>query len=114
MKRNHANHHSKIKDALDMEIQKIQSLPQVCTAAKQSISTSGKLFEQAIKCRKLKCLSEYIPLLNNEEQRIREQFNNEYNIPISTGSICNFNIEASRLLLELGFNKIVKHKKRRS
>lgn len=42
-------------------------------------------------------------------ERIREQFNNEYNIPISTGSICNFNDEASRILLELGFVKIVKH-----
>jgi len=43
-------------------------------------------------------------------ERIREQFNNEYNIPISTGSICNFNTEASRLLSELGFIKIVKRK----
>ena len=43
-------------------------------------------------------------------KRIREQFSNEYNIPISTGSICNFNAEASRLLSELGFIKIVKHK----
>jgi len=43
-------------------------------------------------------------------ERIREQFNNEYNIPISTGSICNFNAEAAGLLLELGFIKIVKHK----
>lgn len=42
-------------------------------------------------------------------ERIREQFNNEYNIPISTGSICNFNAEASRLLVALGFVKIVKH-----
>ena len=31
-------------------------------------------------------------------ERIREQFNNEYNIPISTGSICNFNAEAAGLL----------------
>jgi len=42
-------------------------------------------------------------------ERIREQFNNEYNIPISTGSICNFNAQASRLLSELGFVKIIKH-----
>lgn len=42
-------------------------------------------------------------------ERIREQFNNEYNIPISTGSICHFNAEASCLLSELGFVKIVKH-----
>ena len=43
-------------------------------------------------------------------ERIREQFKNEYNIPISTGSICNFNAEASRALTELGFIKIVKYK----
>jgi len=43
-------------------------------------------------------------------ERIREQFNNEYNIPLSTGSIFNFNAQAADLLLELGFVKIVKRK----
>ena len=43
-------------------------------------------------------------------ERIREQFNNEYNIPLSTGSIFNFNAQAAALLSEAGFVKIVKHK----
>jgi transposase len=41
-------------------------------------------------------------------ERTQEQFRNEYNIPISTGSIYNFNTEASSLLSELGFDTVVK------
>ena len=41
-------------------------------------------------------------------ERIQEQFRNEYNVPISTGSICNFNAEAAALLSELGFIRVVK------
>lgn len=41
-------------------------------------------------------------------ERIQEQFKNEYNIPISTGSIYNFNAEASSRLSELGFDTVVK------
>lgn len=41
-------------------------------------------------------------------ERIQHQFRNEYNIPISTGSIYNFNAEASKKLLDLGFDKAVK------
>lgn len=40
--------------------------------------------------------------------RIQEQFQNEYNIPISTGSIYNFNAEASKRLSEIGFEQVVK------
>jgi len=39
--------------------------------------------------------------------RVKEQFNNEYNIPLSTGTVFNFNQEASKLLLN--FEKVVKH-----
>ena len=42
-------------------------------------------------------------------ERIQEQFRDEYSIPLSTGSLCNFNAEASALLLELGFDSAVKH-----
>jgi transposase len=41
-------------------------------------------------------------------ERIQEQFRDEYNIPTSTGSIYNFNAEASNKLVELGFEKAVK------
>jgi len=41
-------------------------------------------------------------------ERIQEQFRNEYKVPISTGSIYNFNAEASTLLSDLGFTKVVK------
>ena len=34
-------------------------------------------------------------------ERLQEQFNNEYGIPISTGSICNFTAEAAALVEEL-------------
>ena len=34
-------------------------------------------------------------------ERLQEQFNNEYSIPISTGSICNFNAEAAAIVEEL-------------
>lgn len=34
-------------------------------------------------------------------ERLQEQFKNEYNIPISTGSICNFNSEAASIVEEL-------------
>ena len=41
-------------------------------------------------------------------ERIQEQFKNEYKIPVSTGSICNFNAEASELLVLLKFDEIAK------
>lgn len=41
-------------------------------------------------------------------KRLQEQFVNEYNIPLSIGSIYNFNKEASDKLLELGFDNIAK------
>lgn len=41
-------------------------------------------------------------------ERLRDQFKDEYNIPISKGSIYNFNCEASSLLTKLGFDKAVK------
>ena len=34
-------------------------------------------------------------------ERLQEQFSNEYGIPISTGSICNFNAEAAAVIKEL-------------
>ncbi len=40
-------------------------------------------------------------------ERLQEQFRNEYGIPISTGSICNFNAEAASIIKEL-FEPIVK------
>ena len=40
-------------------------------------------------------------------ERLQEQFKNEYNIPISTGSICNFNAEAAAIIKEL-FEPIAK------
>ena len=42
-------------------------------------------------------------------ERVQEQFKNEHNIPLCTGSISNFNREASNRLLTLGFDKIAKH-----
>jgi transposase len=41
-------------------------------------------------------------------ERLQEQFKNEYGIPISTGSICNFNTEAAAIIGEL-FEPIAKH-----
>lgn len=41
-------------------------------------------------------------------ERIQEQFRDEYNIPISTGSIYNFNAEASERLMKLGFDTLIK------
>lgn len=41
-------------------------------------------------------------------KRIEEQFTNEYEIPISSGSISNFIVEGSRKLKELNFPKIAK------
>ena len=41
-------------------------------------------------------------------ERIQNQFRDEYNIPISSGSIYNFNAEASNILLELGFDQVAK------
>jgi transposase len=41
--------------------------------------------------------------------RLAEQFNKEYLIPLSTGSISNFISEASNTLLQLGFDNIVKN-----
>jgi len=54
---------------------------------------------------KSSCLSIYqlIPY-----ERVQEQFRNEYNVPISTGSIYNFNAEGADLLGELGFDIVVK------
>ena len=40
-------------------------------------------------------------------ERLQEQFRNEYGIPISTGSICNFNAEAAAIVAEL-FEPIAK------
>ena len=40
-------------------------------------------------------------------ERLQEQFKNEYGIPISTGSICNFNAEAAGIIQEL-FEPIAK------
>ena len=40
-------------------------------------------------------------------ERLQEQFRNEYGIPISTGSICNFNAEAAAIIAEL-FEPIAK------
>lgn len=40
-------------------------------------------------------------------ERLQEQFSNEYGIPISTGSICNFNAEAAGIIEEL-FEPIAK------
>lgn len=34
-------------------------------------------------------------------ERLQEQFRNEYGVPISTGSICNFNAEAAAIIAEL-------------
>ncbi len=42
-------------------------------------------------------------------ERIQNQFRDEYGIPISTGSIYNFNAEASKNLLDLGFDIAVKN-----
>jgi len=42
-------------------------------------------------------------------KRVQEQLVNEYNIPISIGSIYNFNKEASNKLLQLGFDTVVKN-----
>lgn len=42
-------------------------------------------------------------------ERIQNQFRDEYGIPISTGSIYNFNAEASNKLLALGFDASVKN-----
>lgn len=42
-------------------------------------------------------------------ERIQNQFRDEYGIPISTGSIYNFNAEASNKLLELGFDASAKN-----
>ncbi len=41
-------------------------------------------------------------------ERVQEQFANEYNIPISTGSISNFTAQASKNLLDLGFETAAK------
>lgn len=41
-------------------------------------------------------------------ERIQEQFRSEYNIPISTGSIYNFNAQASKQLVALGFDALAK------
>lgn len=51
------------------------------------------------------CLSTYqlIPY-----KRVQEQFQNEYDIPISPGSIYNFNAQGAKLLLELGFDLVAK------
>ena len=40
--------------------------------------------------------------------RICEEFSTEYSINISTGSIYNFNNEASNLIVDLGAEKIIK------
>jgi len=40
--------------------------------------------------------------------RVQEQFKNEYQIPISVGTVCNNDKEAYSRLVELGFDKIVK------
>ena len=82
-KRNHADHGfktsdfevKKIKDILELEIQKMQTISQIGSIAQQGIIESEKRFEQAIKLRKFKCLSEYISLLNSEEKLLYEQFN---------------------------------------
>jgi len=42
--------------------------------------------------------------------RINDQFNNEYKIPISPGTIYNFNAEAANNLRKLNFEQIVKEK----
>ena len=44
-------------------------------------------------------------------ERIEEQFRDEHNIPVSKGSIYNFNSEASNLLVTLGFEQYIKHLK---
>ncbi len=41
-------------------------------------------------------------------ERTQDQFKNEYAIPISTGTLSNFNVEASDILYELGFDDAVK------
>lgn len=41
-------------------------------------------------------------------KRVKDQFSDDYGVPLSTGSINNFNTEASNRLSELGFDKIVK------
>lgn len=47
-------------------------------------------------------------------ERTQEQFKNEYKIPISTGSICNFKEEASNLIVKLGVEKIIKQELQKS
>jgi len=42
-------------------------------------------------------------------ERTQEQFNNEYNINLSAGSIYNFNAEAAKNLSELNFETLVKN-----
>ncbi len=41
-------------------------------------------------------------------KRLSEQFEDSYNIPISEGTIYNFNLTAANLLLKLGFDKVAK------
>ncbi|NRB21491.1 IS66 family transposase [Candidatus Dependentiae bacterium] len=41
-------------------------------------------------------------------ERVQEQFRDEYGIPLSKGSIYNFNNEASNLLVSLGFEQVAK------
>lgn len=47
-------------------------------------------------------------------ERIEEQFRDEYNIPVSKGSIYNFNSEASNLLVTLGFEQYIKQELQRA
>ena len=64
-----------IKQQLNVEMEKYQLFNQSITATKEYILIAQNLFDQSIKLRKQNCLTHYIELLNNEEEKLREQFN---------------------------------------
>lgn len=63
-----------LRETLEKELQRFQYLPDIRNKFNQSLMTSRKQFEEAIKNRKIDCLSQYLLLLENEEDRLRKQF----------------------------------------
>ena len=64
-----------IQQQLNVEIEKYRLFQQSIITTKEYIPIAQNLFDQSIKLRKQKCITNYIDILNKEEKKLREDFN---------------------------------------
>ena len=93
-----------IMQRLNIEIEKYELLKESITTTTEYIQIAKNLFDKSIKLRKESCITSYINFLNQEENRLRKEFNvalNDYKRNLTTQNLEDLNKLSTKSEIEL-------------